>query len=259
GKFRLWVRTLDWTPKEHPGRFDIYVNQKKAERTFGQSGKEGWTWEDGGVFTLAKANEIRLKDLTGYYGRADVIAFSADLKWTPPSGLQEIAQLRLKHGAISQDVKDVGYYDVVVIGGGVAGTLAAVAAAREGARTVLIQNRGMLGGNASLENLVPPVGVVKSMLDDVHKNYDARETGLIEEIAAYGNQRYFEDGKLYPSRLLRLVKSEPNLDLFLNTHATEVEMKNEKDIASVIAISLPDGKRQRFSGQLFIDCSGNGI
>lgn len=259
GRYRMWVHTLDWFPKDHPGKFQLQINNKKGGKTFGASGKEGWMWEDGGVVLLNKTNEIRLKDLTGYYGRCDVIVFSSDLKWAPPTDINALSKLRKEHNAISREVKDMGAYDVVVVGGGIAGTLAAVAAAREGAKTALIQNRTMLGGNASLEILVPPVGVVKSKLEEEHKLYDVRETGLIEEVAAYGNQRYFAEGKLYPSRLLRLVKSEPNVSLFLNTHATGVEMKEETDIASVLCISVPDGQRLRFKGKLFIDCTGNGI
>ncbi len=259
GRYRIWVRSHDWSPEDHPGKFELYVNNQKAGKTFGESGQAGWIWEDGGVVSLKETNQLRLQDLTGYYGRCDVIVFSSDLHWTPPVAIDAMTKLREKHGAISQEMKDMGQYDVVVVGGGIAGTLAAVAAAREGARTVLIQNRSMLGGNASLEILVPPVGVVQTKLEKEYKKYDVRETGLVEEIAAYGNQRYFTDGKLYPSRLLRLVESEPNLDLFLHTHATGVEMENETNIASVTCISLPEGQRLRFSGKLFIDCTGNGI
>lgn len=46
-------------------------------------------------------------------------------------------------------------FDVAVIDGGVAGLCAAVSAARHGAKTVLVQNRPVLGGNASSEVHVP--------------------------------------------------------------------------------------------------------
>ena len=41
--------------------------------------------------------------------------------------------------------------DVCVIGGGMAGLCAAIAAARHGAKTVLMHDRPVLGGNASSE------------------------------------------------------------------------------------------------------------
>lgn len=260
GRYRLWVRTLDWKPDHHPGKFEIHVNGKKLKKTFGASGREGWTWENGGVVPLLTTNEIRLKDLTGYYGRVDAIALSPDLNWIPPADVDKIAALRLQFGGISKEITDMGSYDVVVVGGGVAGTLAAVAAAREGAKTVLIQNRGELGGNTSHEIMVPPVGTRTLLLTEEEKKYYfVRETGLLEEICAYGSQLYFTYGKLYPSRLLRLVEGEPNLDLFLYTHAIDVEMEGTDRIKSVIALTVPEGKRLRFSGKIFMDCTGHGV
>ena len=49
-------------------------------------------------------------------------------------------------------------YEVVVVGGGLAGVCAAIAAARKGARTAIIQNRSMFGGNASSEIRMHIVG-----------------------------------------------------------------------------------------------------
>ena len=259
GRYRLWVRTLDWWPENHPGTFDVLVNGKKARRPLGASGQKEWLWEDGGTFSLSNKVDLQLKDRTGYYGRCDAIVFSSDTTWTPPTGKTELMALREKYGAISQQVKDMGKYDVVVVGGGIAGCMAAVSAARQGVRTVLIQNRDQLGGNASLENLVPPVGSVKTKLSEEEKKYDPRETGLIEEVATYGDQKYFTAGKYWPSRLLSLVESEPNLDQFLNTHATRVQMGSDQHISGVECIVLPEGQRVKFNGKLFIDCTGNGI
>jgi hypothetical protein len=256
--YRIWVRTHDWDTTYHPGRFKIIVNEKSIKNIFGQSGKRGWLWEDGGIVQLGFTNIIKLKDLTGYYGRCDAIVLSKDKDWMPPNEMDSIATLRVKYDAISHDICDMGYYDVVVIGGGLAGSLAAVAAAREGARTVLVQNRKQLGGNASTEILVPPVGVRGILLNEEEKKYDVRETGLIEEVANYGQQDYFKSGKYYPSRLLRLVESEPNIDLFLETHVTGVEMNGDSDIVELIGIQLPEGQRVRFRGNIFIDCTGNG-
>ncbi len=259
GKYRLWVRSNDWFPEKHPGRFELEINGRKVKKNFGESGESGWRWEDAGVVSLAKTNTVRMKDLTGYYGRCDALVFSADQDWRPPGDVKELAALRIKFGAVSPEVTPKGNYDVVVVGGGVAGCLAAVAAAREGARTVLIQNRDQLGGNASLENLVPPVGFRQTLLNAEERKYDPRETGLIEEIAPYGGQTYFESGKLWPDRLLKLVEAEPLLDLYLNTHATEVTMAADNRIAGVECVQVPSGKRISFTGKLFMDCTGNGI
>lgn len=53
--------------------------------------------------------------------------------------------------------------DVVVAGGGAAGVPAALAAARQGASVVLIQDRSVLGGNASSDVRMHIVGVAKRL------------------------------------------------------------------------------------------------
>jgi len=255
GQWRLWARTRDWVPEHHPGRFAILLNGRAASRDFGASGKAGWCWEDGGTHELSGRVEIRLRDLTGYYGRCDVVVLTDDLAWTPPNDTARIATLRERYGGVSREIKTGGDYDVVVVGGGLAGCTAAVAASRLGARTALIQNRPVLGGNASTEILVPPVGVWPGK--NLHP-LDPRETGLVEEYRTLGNQRVSE-GMLYSERLLRWVRLEPNLDLHLNTHATGVEMEpsGTNRIAAVLAQHVVTGQRLRFRGKVFIDCTGD--
>jgi hypothetical protein len=256
GAWRLWARTRDWVPEHHPGRFNLIINGKTVAREFGASGKSGWRWEDGGILELGGKVEVRLHDLTGYYGRCDALVFASDPNWIPADDKKALAAQRERFGGISHEVKQAGEYDVVVVGGGVGGCMAAVSAARMGARTVLIQNRPVLGGNGSMELLVPPVGVWPSTRDP----YDPRETGLIEEIRTEGNQRTPET-RYYSSRLKRLVTAEPNLALFLDTHVTGVEMKpgEANNIVAVQAVDTRDGRRLRFGGRIFIDCSGDGV
>jgi len=250
GSYRLWVRTKDWVPEHHPGRFQILLDGKPAGPGFGGSGKSGWQWEDGGVHPLGVKAELRLHDLTGYYGRCDAILLTDDLDFTPPGDLEAIAELRRRHGGVSPEIEEMPPHDVVVVGGGLAGCMAAVAAARNGASTVLIQNRPVLGGNASVEILVPPVGAHRPI----------RESGLIEEVRTAGNQRAAESW-VYSGRLRRLVETEENLDLLLDTHATGVEMKSgaAETIAAVLAIDTRSGRRMRLPGRIFIDCTGDGV
>lgn len=257
GQWRLWARTRDWSPEHHPGRFQILLNGKPAKREFGASGKAGWHWEDGGVQKFSGKVELRLHDLTGYYGRCDVIVLTTNFDWTPPDGRDDIAALRERHGGVSREVKNAGDYDVVVVGGGLAGCMAAVSSARMGARTALIQNRPVLGGNGSTEILVPPVGIWPGGRWDAR---DPRETGLIEEVRTDGNQRTVET-RYYSGRLLRLVTAEPNLTLKLNAHVTGVETRPDatNTIAAVSALDVRTGARLRFSGRIFVDCTGDGV
>jgi hypothetical protein len=257
GQYRLWVRAKDWYPDHHPGPFQILLDGYPVEHTFGRSGDPGWRWENGGVHQLSGQVSVALHDLTGYYGRCDAIVLTIDLDWTPPEAADAITDLRAKYGGVSPQIEDISEHDVVVIGGGLAGCTAAVAAARNGASVVLLQNRPMLGGNTSPEILVPPVGVWNGRQESP---FDPHETGLIEEYRTPGRQVATE-GKLYAKRLLRWVKLEPNLDLYLNTHATGVEMKSDSpaEIEAVLAMNVRTGRRMRFSGQIFIDCSGDSV
>ncbi len=249
GKYRLWVRTKDWMPDHHPGRFQIVVSGKTSEKTFGSSGKPGWQWEHGGLHRLSGKVELRLHDLSGCYGRCDAILLCDDPEFTPPAEKDAVAALREQYGGISRQIEQMPRRDVVVVGGGLAGCMAAVAAARSGASTVLVQNRPVLGGNASIEILVPPVGGGGRI----------RESGLIEEVRTAGNQRAAESW-VYSGRLRRLVDAEPNLELYLNTHATGVDMKDGSPhtIGAILAVDTRSGKRMRLPGRIFVDCTGDG-
>jgi len=257
--YRVWVRAKDWIPEYHPGRFQVLLDGRPAARTFGATGNRGWGWEDGGVHQLRGRVELRLHDLTGYYARCDAIVLTDELDWKPPDNVSAINSLREALGGVSREVDVLPQADVVVTGGGLAGCTAAVAAARNGCRTVLIQNRPVLGGNASREILVPPVGAWPGIFQSKYP-LDPRETGIVEEYRTAGNQRISE-GRLYSNRLLRLVRLEPNLDLYLNTHATGVRMQegDERRIAAVDAVDVHSGRRMRFPGKVFIDCTGDSV
>lgn len=255
GLYRLWVRTKDWVPEAHPGRFRVLLAGDECGHTFGESGLAGWRWEDGGLHELAGEVEVRLRDLSGYDGRCDVLLLTDDLGFVPPEGVDEIAVLRQRFGGVSREIATAPSHDVVVLGGGLAGCTAAVAAARNGARVALVQDRPVLGGNASSEILVPPVGVWPH---GEQEELDPRETGLVEEYRTAGNQTVSE-GKLYEKRLHRFVEQEPGLDLYLCTHVTGVEMAagSPDRIAAVLGVDTSSGQRLRFPGTVFIDCTGD--
>ena len=257
GKYRLWVRTKDWLPEYHPGTFQIIMNGKESNKTFGKKGMSGWLWEDGGVFDIIYECEIRLHDLTGYYSRCDVILLTDDLDFIPPTDTESIQILKAEYGGVSKEIKTMPKYDVIVIGGGLAGCTAAVAAARNCAKVALIQDRPMLGGNTSPEIMVPPVGVWNGRKESP---FDPHETGLIEEYRTPGRQNVTE-GKLYTKRLQRLVDLEEDLDLYLNTRAIAVEMKPNpvNEIEAIIALNVNNGQRMRFYSRIFIDCSGDSV
>jgi hypothetical protein len=112
--------------------------------------------------------------------------------------------------------------DVLVAGGGLAGVLAAVSAARHGAKVVLVQDRSRLGGNSSSEVKMHVVGA------NNHKGRPGwREGGLLEEFrlddAANNPQRCWE---LWDLLLYDKVVSEPNITLLLETTLYSAEVKD---------------------------------
>ena len=245
GSYGLWVRCRNWIPEHSPGRFQMVLGENTVERVFGRSKKKGWIWERGGTHQLERGKlRVRLRDLTGHYGRCDAIVLSDDPDFRPPEDREKLAEARIRHGGMSRDVRNMGPYDTVVVGGGLAGTFAAVASARMGCRTALVQNRPMLGGNASTEIRVPPGG------DLTREPLDPGEGGIIEEVRG--------PVQGYPERMLKVVRAEPKLDLLLSTHATGVVMKAPDRIEAVTAVNVKTNQRLRLAGTIFIDCTGDG-
>ncbi|MCX7826938.1 MAG: hypothetical protein N2689_15495, partial [Verrucomicrobiae bacterium] len=93
GKHRLWVRCKDWH-ETSPGRFQVIINGVTSPTTFSQQ-RKGWAWIAGGDFDLPQGPvTIKLRDLTGYYGRCDALLLTTDASFTPPDDLAGIAALR---------------------------------------------------------------------------------------------------------------------------------------------------------------------
>lgn len=146
-------------------------------------------------------------------------------------------------------------YDVAVIGGGMAGISAAVSAARNGAKTVLIQDRSVLGGNASSEMRVTVNGVQGLQ----NKHIVERETGIIEEILI--ENWHYNPQESYPvwdHVLYNYVKRQPNLTLMLNTQAIEAKMAGPV-IQSAVCWQGTTETEYIINAQQFIDCSGDGL
>lgn len=146
-------------------------------------------------------------------------------------------------------------YDFVVIGGGLSGLCAAVTAARQGIRTALVQDRPVLGGNASTEIRVPPVGATQC-------NFAySRETGLIEELFLNNlsrNPTFCPEG--WNLELESLVRNEPKLDLFLNCAVCKVTMNDTGDrVTAISAYCSMEETWHEFQAPYMADCSGDGV
>lgn len=140
--------------------------------------------------------------------------------------------------------------DVIVVGGGLSGLCAAVAAARHGSSVVLVQDRPMLGGNASSE--------IRMGICGAHGK-GRKETGILEELQL--NNVFYNPlmrYTLWDDQMLNLALEEETLTLLLNTSVESVETQ-DGCIRTVTAWNINEYCRYTISGRYFIDCSGDGI
>lgn len=144
-------------------------------------------------------------------------------------------------------------FDVTVVGGGMAGVCAAIAAARHGARTALIQDRSVLGGNSSSEMRVWTVGATA-----MGRNRYAAETGIIGELDLENLYRNPEGNPhIWDSILTDFVMREKNLTLYLNTTVLDTE-GTDAHLESIRAYQMSTETWFEIKSEFFIDCTGDG-
>lgn len=140
--------------------------------------------------------------------------------------------------------------DFCVVGGGIAGVCAAVSAARHGARVVLMQERPMLGGNASSE--------VRMWVCGAHGDNN-KETGLIEEMMMENQYRNpNKNYSIWDGILFELVRFQPGIELLLNCSCNDCKMENGR-IASVTGWQMTTQTFHEVHATLFADCSGDSV
>ena len=283
GSYRLWVRTRDWTRRwgkqESAGQFQLLINGQAVSVTFGTE-NEHWHWQDGGLVKLAEGkNTVALHDLTGFNGRCDAIYFSADKSFTPPAD-ESLARFRRQKSGMDAEPEPVGEYDLVVVGGGVAGCCAAVSAARLGCKVALVHNRYVLGGNNSSEVRVGLSGLIMqkpypnlgNLVDELGgvghwTNHEAnldpqseRSRQILKILEHHPEKLQHNAGPVSnyeDNKKLNLLLAEKNITLSLGLHVVRVEKQDGK-ITAVVGRDIKSGKEYRFGGKLFADCTGDG-
>jgi hypothetical protein len=256
GTYRVWVRTRDWVApwkvKGAPGKFQLLINGDPLETTFGTQG-DPWHWQDGGTVDVQTKNTLALHDLTGFDGRCDAVVFCNDLDWTPPNELKQLTEFRRVTLGLPKDPVDAGEYDLVVVGGGTAGTSAAITAARLGLTVALIQDRPVLGGNSSSEVRVWPEG-------HVNQQPYARVGDVVMELVPERNsnsKNAQSAGVFDDQRKMNLVKAETNITLFLERRMNGA-LAVDGNIKSVVCQHVRTSEKIQIRGRLFLDSTGDG-
>lgn len=236
GAYEVWVRTKDWAPSGHPGRFRLSINGTTLDAELGASGEQGWRWERAGSVELPAGDaRFGLHDQTGFDGRCDAIFLSAQGAVPPAPVDAETRRWRRRLRGLPEEPIDAGAFDVVVIGGGVSGCAAALTSARLGDRVALIQDRPFLGGNTSKEIGIPPRGV---------------NGALVVELTARR-----PDGDIMAAELL---DAEPNASVFLEHRLVAAATEGGK-IISIDVRAARGGHELRFRAPIFVDATGAAV
>ena len=246
--YNVYVRTYNWTAPWHPaagpGGFKVAINGKRLPVIVGQTGNR-WQWQKAGTVSLKQGTAtLELCDLTGFDGRCDAICLSTSAV-APPEDYEALKRYRDKMLRRGPNVRSAGVFDLVVVGGGVAGMSAAVAAARLGLKVALVQNRPVLGGNNSSEVRVHLGGRINTgkypRLGDLQKEFGPTQEGNAMPAENYADERK-----------LKFVKGEPNVSLFLNHHVCGVQMQGQhipmtKLLPALQPSAMPHGVRTQGS------------
>lgn len=140
--------------------------------------------------------------------------------------------------------------DLCIVGGGLSGMCAAIAAARHGASVVIMQDRPMFGGNASSEIRMWVSGA---------SGKNSRETGIIEEILLENLYRNPERGyPIWDSILYEFVMNEKNITSILNCSCLDAKMDGNT-VKEVCGWQTTTQSFHTVRAKYFADCSGDSI
>lgn len=253
GTYHVYVRTYNWTSPWHegagPGAFSLSIDGETIGDELGTAGDK-WMWQYAGAQKLRRGKTtISLEDLTGFNGRVDAIYLSKD-QTPPPADGEALDTFRRRESSLLETPQAEQEFDFVVIGGGVAGMCAAMAAAREGLEVALVNDRPILGGCNSSEIRVHLGGLIEvgpyPNLGNMVKEFGHTRGGNAQPA------EYYEDDAKQS-----FIDSNDNIHLFASNRMTKVIMDGDV-ISAVVVKNIESGEERLLKAGLFADCTGDG-
>lgn len=245
GSYHVWARTTDWAPGnwDPPGQFNIWLGEKKLPKTMGHY--KGWGWNYAGKVNVKEGPVVlELEDLTGFNGRCDALYISNRYR-TPTNQQDYLIDMRNRFSEDSGNPGQKLAFDLVVVGGGLAGCAASIAAAEQGLKVALIHDRPVLGGNASSEIRVHTLGIY-GHFERILKMLDTEHYPNGSPLALEDDRKRHEN-----------MESYSNISLFLDYRAFQLSSEGQL-ISSIDARHTATGEIIRFEAPYFVDCTGDG-
>lgn len=252
GEWHVWARTRDWAREwtaAAPGRFRLLVNGTPLPAILGTA-SGAWGWQKAGALRLpAGPATLTLRDLTGLDARCDALYLSRDPAPALPDDPAGLEALRRRHGAVTP-AASAERFDLVVVGAGIAGLCAALAAARLGLRVALANDRAILGGCNSSEIRVHLGG-------KLFVGPYPRLGALVAEIgpARGGNAAPAE--RYEDARKAAAVAAEPNITLLAPYRLQRAACAGGR-IRAVTLRHVETGAERRLEAPRFVDATGDG-
>ena len=251
GEYSVWALTRDWTAawnaSDSAGKFELSADDKAFSAVLGANGAT-WDWQLAGQRFFEKGTHtLALHDLTGFDGRCDAVYLS-DCPEKPDAA--DVIRARLGRNEIR--ACDT-VYDLIVVGGGVAGICMALAAFRSGVNALLIHDRGMLGGCNSSEVRVCMGGRINLAPYENLGN-------VVKEIAPVSGHPTIFDAAHYEDDRKRFAFDDGGYDknIRFNKSVTGVEMDGKR-LCAVICTDVLTGEKTKYKAKLFADCSGDAV
>jgi ribulose 1,5-bisphosphate synthetase/thiazole synthase len=187
----------------------------------------------------------------------------------PSTKLMRIGAHSVRANMIEEPARQVplyGEYEVAVLGGGPAGIAAAVAAARAGRRTLLIERYGFLGGMGTAAGVTNFCGLHANVHGEMHRVVQGIASDLLGRIDRLGglNAPHLILGKIlaqaYDTAAYKIAADDlllsHEVDILFHALGAGVVMHDENRI-NALMVETKAG-RQAVRADIFIDCSGDG-